>query len=217
MQLFGNSSRHAFLWKLSQKYCSLLYLRLGCKPTIVVSTAKICRLSGDSRSVNLSEAMMCLSSTTICRVGFGKRYDEEGAQEDIIDVLPQISKDDDFPFDLTIDHIKAILSWLSHLYHTSAATVTWVMSFLMKNPKCLKRTQAEVRSFIGKKGFLKEDDLQSLTYLKGVIKETFRLQPIAPLLVPRETLRKCSIGGYEVPAKCLVHVNAWAIGRDPEP
>ncbi|KAE8671880.1 putative Cytochrome P450 [Hibiscus syriacus] len=43
-----------------------------------------------------------------------------------------------------------------------------------------------------------------------------RLQPTAPLLVPRETLRKCSIGGYQVPAKTLVHVNAWAIGRDPE-
>ncbi|KAK8527645.1 hypothetical protein V6N12_054850 [Hibiscus sabdariffa] len=246
---------------------------------------KICRLSGDSKAVNLSEAMMCLTSTITCRVGFGKRYDEEGAErsrfhgllngsqalissfcfsdyfppmgwvdrltgfhnrlektfkeldtfyqelidehldpnrskparEDIIDVLLQISKDDDFPFDLTIDHIKAILMNVFIAgTDTSAATVTWVMSFLMKNPKCLKRTQAEVRSFIGKKGFLKEDDIQSLTYLKAVIKETFRLQPIAPLLVPRETLRKCSIGGYEVPAKCLVHVNAWAIGRDPE-
>ncbi|KAK8527650.1 hypothetical protein V6N12_054855 [Hibiscus sabdariffa] len=358
MQLFDNSSPHVFLWKLSQKYGSLLYLRLGCKPTIVVSSAKmaeevlkthdldfcsrpdqrgtrrlsynaidlaftpyndywremrklsvvhlfsrvqqyrpiredevarlmdkICRLSGDSKPVNLSEAMMRFSSTIICRVAFGKRYDEEGAersrfhgllnesqamlssfsfsdyfplmgwvdrltgfhnrlektfkeldifyqelidehldpnrpkpaQDDIIDVLLQISKDADFPFVLTIDHIKAILMTVFIAgTDTSAATVTWVMSFLMKNPKYLKRTQAELRSFIGKKGFLKEDDLQSLTYLKAVIKETFRLQPVVPLLVPRETLRKCSIGGYEVPAKSLVHVNAWAIGRDPE-
>ncbi|KAL4308607.1 hypothetical protein GQ457_01G002460 [Hibiscus cannabinus] len=246
---------------------------------------KICRLSDDSKPVNLSESMMCLSSTIICRVGFGKRYEGEGAerskfhgllsetealllsfcffdyfplmgwvdrltgfhnrleknfkehdtlyqelidehldpnrpkptQEDIIDVLLQISKDDDFPFDLTIDHIKAILmNLLIGGTETTAATVTWAMSFLMKNPKYLKRTQAEVRNLIGKKGFLKEDDIQSLTYLKAVIKETFRLQPVVPLLLPRETLRKCSIGGYEVPAKSLVHVNAWAIGRDPE-
>ncbi|KAE8703411.1 Cytochrome P450 83B1 [Hibiscus syriacus] len=90
------------------------------------------------------------------------------------------------------------------------------MSFLMKNPKCLKRTQVEVRSLIGKKGFLKEYDVQNLTYLKAVIKETFRLQPIAPLLLPRETLQKCKIGGNEVPAKSFVYVNAWEIGRDPQ-
>ncbi|MFQ6623522.1 hypothetical protein Gotur_004193, partial [Gossypium turneri] len=40
--------------------------------------------------------------------------------------------------------------------------------------------------------------------------------PIAPLLVPRETLRKCNIGGYDIPAKTLVYVNAWAIGKDAE-
>ncbi|GMJ05450.1 RED ELONGATED 1, SUPERROOT 2, ALTERED TRYPTOPHAN REGULATION 4, RUNT 1, cytochrome P450, family 83 [Hibiscus trionum] len=358
MQLFDNSPPHVFLWKLSQKYGPLVYLRFGYKPTLVVSSAKmakevlkthdldfcsrpdrralrrlsynaldlaftpydcywrevrklcvvhlfnrvqqyrpireeevarlmekICRLFGNSNPVNLSEAMLCLSSTIICRVGFGKRYAEEGAersrfhrlfheseallssfsfsdcfpfmgwvdrltgfhnrldkifeeldifhqelidehldpnrlkptQEDIIDVLLQIWKDGDFPFDLTIDHIKAILMnvFLAGT-DTTAATVIWVMSFLMKNPNCLKRTQMEVRNLIGKKEFLNEDDVQSLPYLQAVIKETFRLQPTAPLLLPRETLRKCSIDGYEVPAKSLVFVNAWAIGKDPE-
>ncbi|MBA0629403.1 hypothetical protein Godav_023972 [Gossypium davidsonii] len=90
------------------------------------------------------------------------------------------------------------------------------MCFLMKNPKCLKKTQAEVRDLIGTKGFVTEEDIQGLTYPKAVIKETFRLQTTVPLLVPRETLRKCSVGGYQVPAKTLVYVNAWAIGRDPE-
>ncbi|KAK6277980.1 hypothetical protein POUND7_018303 [Theobroma cacao] len=86
----------------------------------------------------------------------------------------------------------------------------------MKNPRCLKKIQEEVISLIGKKGFVNEDDIQNLTYLKAVIKETFRLQPIAPLLIPRETIRKCNIGGFEIPTKTLVYVNAWAIGRDPE-
>ena len=99
---------------------------------------------------------------------------------------------------------------------TSAATVIWVMTFLMKNPKCLRKIQEEIRNLIGKKGFVNEDDVQGLAYLKAVIKETFRLQPVNPLLLPRETLRKCHVGGYEIPAKTLVYVNAWAIGRDPE-
>ncbi|XP_016719075.2 cytochrome P450 83B1-like [Gossypium hirsutum] len=138
-------------------------------------------------------------------------------QEDILDVLLQTWKDHDFSFDLTIDQIKAVLMNVFIAgTDTTAATIIWVMNFLMKNPKCLKKTQAEVRNLIGKRGFVNEDDTRDLTYLEAVVKETFRLQPIAPLLVPRETLRKCNIGGYDIPAKTFVYVNTWAIGKDPE-
>jgi cytochrome P450 len=34
--------------------------------------------------------------------------------------------------------------------------------------------------------------------------------------LPRETIQNCNIDGYEIKPKTLVHVNAWAIGRDPE-
>ncbi|MFQ6647017.1 hypothetical protein Gotur_019680 [Gossypium turneri] len=278
MQLFDNSAPHIFLWKLSQKYGSLVYLRYGLKPILVVSSAKmakevmkthdldfcsrpyrrcshklsynasdvafspyndywrevrkicvvhlfsgvqqyrpiredevdrliekISKLPVDAKPVNLSEAIMCLSSTIICRIAFGKRYDEEGAersrfhelldesqailssfsfsdffpymgwldrltglhsrlektfkeldtfyqqlidehldpnrlkqqQEDIVDVLLQTWKDHDFSFDLTIDQIKAILMNLFIAgTDTAAATIIWVMDFLMKNLKC---------------------------------------------------------------------------------
>ena len=59
-----------------------------------------------------------------------------------------------------------------------------------------------------------EDDIKSYL-LSSVIKETMKLYPPVPLL-PRETLEKCTVNGYEVPHKTLVFVNAWAIGRDPE-
>ncbi|KAL6955858.1 hypothetical protein U1Q18_048679, partial [Sarracenia purpurea var. burkii] len=90
------------------------------------------------------------------------------------------------------------------------------MTALIKRPTILKKVQIEVRDLIGKKGMVDEDDIQKLPYLKALIKETFRLYPPAPLLVPRETIQKCVIDGYEIQSKTLVYVNAWAIARDPE-
>jgi cytochrome P450 len=60
---------------------------------------------------------------------------------------------------------------------TAAATVIWAMSLLMKNPEAMRKAQEEVRKVIGDKGFVYEDDVQQLPYLKAVVKETMRLQP----------------------------------------
>ncbi|KAH9784300.1 cytochrome P450 83B1 [Citrus sinensis] len=252
---------------------------------------KISKSVAASKLVNLSEVMMSLTSTIICRIGFGKRYDEDEAtsarsrfqallnetqalfvsffvtdyfpfmgwidkftgkmqrlqnnfqeldrfyqelidehldpnrtksklpqQEDIIDVLLQIRKDRGFKVDLTLDNIKAVLMNVFVAgTDTSAATVVWAMTYLTKNPRAMKKVQLEIRSLIGgNKGFVNEDDVQELHYLKAVVKETMRLQPTVPLLLPREAIQKCIVEGYEIPAKTRVFVNAWAIGRDPE-
>ncbi|KAF2310075.1 hypothetical protein GH714_006448 [Hevea brasiliensis] len=41
---------------------------------------------------------------------------------------------------------------------TSAATVVWAMTFLMKNSIAIKKAQEEVRHLVGKKGFVDKDD-----------------------------------------------------------
>ncbi|XP_037495396.1 cytochrome P450 71B34-like [Jatropha curcas] len=49
-----------------------------------------------------------------------------------------------------------------------------------------------------------------------VVKETLRLHPPGTLLITRETMSQFSINGYEIYPKTRVHVNVWAIGRDPK-
>jgi cytochrome P450 len=84
----------------------------------------------------------------------------------------------------------------------------------MKNPRVLDKVQEEIRNLGGAKDFLEECDLQNLPYLNAVIKETLRLHLPAPLLLSRESRENCTISGYNIPAKTILYVNAWAIQRD---
>ena len=93
----------------------------------------------------------------------------------------------------------------------------WAMAELVNNPRVMKKVQDEIRSCIGiKKERIEEEDVGKLQYLKLVIKETLRLHPAAPLLLPRETMADIKIQGYDIPRKTLLLVSAWSLGRDPK-
>jgi cytochrome P450 len=91
------------------------------------------------------------------------------------------------------------------------------MAELMMHQGVMARLQAEVRSIIMPKGqqVITEVYLTGMSYLKAVIKETLRLHPPSPLLLPHQSLEECTVDGYVVPAGATVFVNVWAIGRDP--
>lgn len=99
---------------------------------------------------------------------------------------------------------------------TSYIALEWTMAELARSPKILKRVQDEIREILGNKGKVEEDDISKMEYLKAVIKESLRLHPPAPLLVPRESLEATKIQGYEIPKKTRILVNALSIGQDPE-
>jgi cytochrome P450 len=86
---------------------------------------------------------------------------------------------------------------------------------MIRDPRIMKKAQAEVRGVFSMKGRVDENSISKLNYLKLVVKETLRLHPPAPLLLPRECGQACEINDYQIPIKSKVIVNAWAIARDP--
>ncbi|XP_028785673.1 cytochrome P450 71A1-like [Neltuma alba] len=235
---------------------------------------------------NLSEAVMRLTSSIICRAAFGKRYEDEGnkrsqfhgmlneeqamiaafyftdhlpfighwidrlrgllsrleknfteldnffqqiiddhihskarksdQEEDFIDVCLGLTKDTS-SFELSLTSIKALLTDIFIAgTDTGAATLVWAMTALIKNPRVMNKVKEEIRNLKPRKSFIDEDDLQRLPYLEAAVKETLRMYPPAPLMVPREATEKCQIGGYDIEDKSVIYFNVWAIGRDPE-
>ncbi|XP_071725555.1 premnaspirodiene oxygenase-like [Rutidosis leptorrhynchoides] len=137
--------------------------------------------------------------------------------EDLLDILLRLQNSGDLEIPITTENIKAVLlDIFTGGTDTAAATVEWAMSEMVRNPRVLRKAQAEVRELLDKKKEVHEVDIQGLKYLKLVIKETLRLHPPLPFLIPRECRESCEIDGFLIPTKTKVIVNAWALGRDPE-
>uniref|UniRef100_A0A803NYB1 Uncharacterized protein n=1 Tax=Cannabis sativa TaxID=3483 RepID=A0A803NYB1_CANSA len=63
--------------------------------------------------------------------------------------------------------------------------------------------------------WVEEKDIDKLPYINSIVKETMRLHPVAPMLVPRFTREDCQVAGYDIPKDTRVLVNVFTIGRDP--
>ncbi|KAK1272996.1 Cytochrome P450 71A1 [Acorus gramineus] len=134
---------------------------------------------------------------------------------DFVDVLLSLQKDQDSSLSLTMNNIKAIITdMFGGGTDTSFILLDWAMVELMRNPKEMKKVQDEIRCVMKEKTKIEESDIAQMAYLKAVIKETLRLHPPLPLLVPHESIKEATIKGYRVPEKTMVIVNAWAIGRE---
>ncbi|QCE05683.1 cytochrome P450 76A1-like [Vigna unguiculata] len=97
---------------------------------------------------------------------------------------------------------------------TTTSTIEWAMAELVQNPRTLKKVQMELRKKIGPGRKMEEKDMEDLPYLQAVIKETLRLHPPLPLMVPHMAMESCNMLGYDIPKESQILVNVWAIGRD---
>ncbi|XP_015160145.1 premnaspirodiene oxygenase-like, partial [Solanum tuberosum] len=147
----------------------------------------------------------------------GKKVNGEFGDEDLVDVFLRVKENAELQFPITNDNIKAVIFdiFLAGT-ETSFTVLVWAFTELMKNPHIMAKAQSEVRRvFKGKKSY-DEKDIEKLTYLNLVIKETLRLHAPVPLLAPRECREQTDIDGYTIPISTRIIVNGWAIGRDPE-
>lgn len=106
---------------------------------------------------------------------------------------------------------------------TSGLTTEWAMAELLRKPSVMEKAKKELEQVVGSRQDVKESDIDGLPYLQAIVKETLRLHPPAPLLLPyiagndvKISTSASTSGYYLIEKGNQVVVNAWSIGRNPK-
>ncbi|CAD6245387.1 unnamed protein product [Miscanthus lutarioriparius] len=145
-----------------------------------------------------------------------RREGESFVARDMVDVLMQLADDPTFEVQIGRVGVKAFTQDLIvGGSESTSVTVEWAISELLRKPSIFAMATEELDRVIGHGRWVTEKDIAHLPYLQTIVKETMRLHPIVPLLIPRVTREDASIAGYDIPKGTHVLVNVWTIGRDP--
>lgn len=79
---------------------------------------------------------------------------------------------------------------------------------MVRNPEVQRRAQAEIDSVVGFHRLPQMEDKASLPYIDWIIKETLRINPVAPL-VPHSLDKDDIYEGYRIPKGAWVMANVW--------
>nr|GMC91325.1 cytochrome P450 CYP736A12-like [Ipomoea batatas] len=146
----------------------------------------------------------------------GKTKGNTQTTKDFVGTMLEIMKSGETSFQFSREHVKSVmLDMLIASLDTSSSVIEWTMSELLKHPEVMRKVKEELESQVGLDRMVEEKDLEQLKYLEIVIKESLRLHPVVPLLLPHASIEDCDVGGFHVPKNSTVTVNVWAIGRDP--
>lgn len=132
---------------------------------------------------------------------------------DVLDSLLNLTEEHNS--ELSCEDIKhLLLDLFSAGIDTTSSTVEWTMAELLHNPSKMAKAREELEEVLGKDRLIQESDISKLPYLRATVKETLRLHPPAPFLVPHKAEKDIEMCGFTVPKNAQVLVNVWAMGRD---
>ncbi|KAG9157491.1 hypothetical protein Leryth_010323 [Lithospermum erythrorhizon] len=133
-------------------------------------------------------------------------------KQHFVDALLSLKKE----YDLSEDTVVGLLwDMIAAGMDTTAVIAEWAMAELLRHPRVMKKAQEELDRVIGNGRFMTEGDFPNLPYLQAMTKEALRLHPSTPLMLPHRASTNVKVGGYDIPKDTILHVNVWAIGRDP--
>ncbi|XP_071712709.1 cytochrome P450 81Q32-like [Rutidosis leptorrhynchoides] len=140
---------------------------------------------------------------------------EKMMKNTVVDVLLKLQETD--PVFYTDEVIRSlVLNLLDAGTDTSTTTMEWAFSLLLNHPHILTKARAEIDNQVGKSRLIDESDIINLPYLVCIVKETLRMYPPGPLLLPHEPSKDCVVEGYHIPRGTMLLVNQWDIQQQQQ-
>ncbi|XP_003967495.2 cholesterol side-chain cleavage enzyme, mitochondrial [Takifugu rubripes] len=117
---------------------------------------------------------------------------------------------------LSIEDIKAsITELMAGGVDTTSITLLWTLYELARHPNLQEELRAEVAAARAESQGDMLEMLKRIPLVKGALKETLRLHPVAVSL-QRYIAEDIIIQNYHIPAGTLVQLGLYAMGRDPK-
>jgi cytochrome P450 len=105
------------------------------------------------------------------------------------------------------------------LYTAFGTTSHNLKSFILaavRHPDWWDRIREEMDKVVGGDRLPTLDDVPSLPLMRAFVTEMTRVWPVTPGGVPHVLVKDDFYEGYHLPAGSVVHIVAWACGRNPE-
>ncbi|XP_062862055.1 sterol 26-hydroxylase, mitochondrial-like isoform X2 [Trichomycterus rosablanca] len=104
---------------------------------------------------------------------------------------------------------------------TTSNTLLWALYLLSRDPEVQDKLYQEVSSIIKGDKIPSAEEVNNMSYLKAVIKETLRIYPVVPVNARLLSDSDVTIGGHFFPKKTAFVIHHYAISQDeavfPEP
>lgn len=125
-----------------------------------------------------------------------------GNGKDMLSFMAKEKQDDGEYFPIS-DITKQASFLLFAAHDTTTSTLTHILLYTALNPEWQEKLREEAQA-LGRSS-LEYDDLDNMTLMDYVFKETLRLTPSLPLM-QRRTTKECEIGGYQIPADTIIFI-----------
>eukprot|EP01018_Ginkgo_biloba_P004905 Gb_34497 [translate_table: standard] len=191
-----DSHPHSLLAK-AQRLESFEYIRVEEVSSMLASVFQTC---GRGLPVNLREELS---------TGYVKRMKECNRRFDIFleEVLEEHNAKRKGVENFVAKDMVNVLLQLDMIAggtESSATLVEWDVSELLRKPEGFKKAAEEMKRVVGRERWIEEKDIPELPFLQAIVKETMRLHPVTPMLIPHLSTKECRIGGYDIPPNITV-------------
>uniref|UniRef100_A0A2P2Q5F1 Cytochrome P450 89A2-like n=1 Tax=Rhizophora mucronata TaxID=61149 RepID=A0A2P2Q5F1_RHIMU len=100
---------------------------------------------------------------------------------------------------------------------TTSTALQWIMANLVKYPQIQEKVLVEIKGVVKDgDGYVKEEYLQKLPYLKAIILEGLRRHPPGHFVVPHAVTEDMVLGNYVIPKNGAINFMVAEIGWDPK-